>query len=436
MNVRRLVALGVAALTICASTQAWATIVIRTNDGGADAEVRENFDNRNEVQVPIDPNDPFAGTVAHYLGLNRGSSTEIATRVNDTTSTATGGGESSSLFYLKFDISNLPDQNDSFWTDKKVTLRLHVRNNNLSSGRIYDVKPGGNPLHFDQYVRMQFNVRGLEPNPYKNGVDTSGGYRYGDDDASAYNRTDQAGNAYTANFYEYDWKEGTGVGAGGENGQQPTGITWTNAPGLTPACRIAVNCTQGPSIGIIEDNINSDMKLLGTWQWPRTFPRNHLPVGLALDFTDDDIKQLILDAKTHGRDSVTLIVSHGLDPLNPANGGTQTPAGFLGFNYLAIPKEMLTLNDDANYDPDGGDPSINQTLDNYHSVNNPTGDQEVGSPFSCSFNLTTRPQCTGLGNNSAGAFSPKLIIQVPEPASAALVALGLLAAWGIVRRRK
>ena len=51
--------------------------------------------------------------------------------------------------------------------------------------------------------------------------------------------------------------------------------------------------------------------------WPKVAPRNHLPVGLPLDFVSSNLKQLVLDAKAAGRSTVTVMVSHGMDTHGP-----------------------------------------------------------------------------------------------------------------------
>lgn len=410
MKVRRLMFSMSAALGVAVASSAHAEIIITTNMGGADAEVREE-------QFGSDAD---TGLVT---GTNRGAQPELATRIKDdvavdtstdpdTITNAFPTNDNSSIMFMKFDVSSLPAANDAFWADKEVVLRLRIALNNLPTSRLWSNPPAplGNPANEATFVRHKFNVRGLNPN----GV-------YIDDNAAAANRVDDGGNAYTSTQYRYNWNEG--------NNTAGTGITYYDAPGLTPSCINTNECNPAASIGIIEDDFNSDAQMLGEWQWQLPRPANHLAVGTPVDFIDADLKQLVLDAKTAGRTSVTVMVSHALDGTvdkpNVGRIGT-TPASMLGFNYVTVPKELLTLQNDTTYDP-------NTTTPNFPA--DPLGDK-LGSPYSCTLDAVNRPQCTGQGNNNTGAFSPALIIRVPEPASAALLAMGSLLAWSAVRRRR
>ncbi len=389
------------AASFCVGASANAYIVIPTNQNGADTEIRES-----------DITDNFGVTEA---SAQRGNSTELATRASDTDAAAQG--DRSSMMYMKFDISGLPNHNSDpgFWSDMNLFFRGYVRNTNLSNGRLLDQSRNGNPLPNDQWERVKFNVLGLEP----------GVGRYVDDDANQANRTDRSGNDYMSPNYKYDWSEGTGTVG--------TGISYVDAPGLTPFCMASGMCADAygntdntnikKTLGVYDD-FNSDTRTLGEWEWP--IPKYGLngadryPVGLPLEYTDTNgnLKQLVFDAQDAGRDKVTLILYLGVNTLQEANGGLFSGSDFLNFNYLFIPKDMTTLNNDNNWDPDGPGPLL-----------------ATGSPYSCTGGGGSCPAGMTLGDNSAGAFSPQLIVKVPEPASMLLLVLGSLATAGIRRRK-
>ena len=142
-------------------------------------------------------------------------------------------------------------------------------------------------------------------------------------------------------------------------------------------------------------------------------------------FGDNDglLRALIQRAKDNGRGTITLAVAVGIDGRQNETGETlqKTNTSMLNFNYLFNPKEKTTLENDNNWDPDGAGPLT-----------------PSGSPYSCDGStgagLTNCPGRT-LGDNSAGAFSPTLIL-APEPSSAVLLGFGLMAAVGMLRRRK
>lgn len=296
-----------------------AALIIPTNqNGGADAEVRES-----DLGVPVSvdhDNDPNTPDVLVPGGVNRGSSTELATRRKDSTANS---GDRSSAIYLKFDISTVPDN----LNNSKVTLRLHVRNNNINPGRAINHPPFGTLPDKELYtdpVQMRFSVLGL------------------------------------SNFALNNWDEST--------------ITYYNAPGITPDS--VDSLVQDPG----KYNFNSDMTELGTFKLPPVPPQNRLAIGSPVDFTDDQglLLDLIRDAKAAGQSHVTLVVHHGLngflattDELIADPTIQTTPGDFLNFNYLFIPKEMTTLNTDTGWDADTTDP------------NNP-----VGAPFSGADNST------------------------------------------------
>ena len=314
------------------------------------------------------------------------------------------GNDRSSIMYMKFDLSTLPASTDTFWNNKQVNLRLYVRTNgNVQGSDLWGPIPGGDSMDVADYRLMQFGIKGLNPNAtYDNGANS---------------RTDRSGNAYTANFNQYNWAEGAGQDGDGN----PTGITYYNAPGLQPHCISpgAGTCSDGSiagsddsaiqTLGILDDFDSSQVvDIEDDWHWPNeteaaTFtgtagsPFVALAAGSPLDYRDPNgsLKSLLLDAlaayEGGGADPVmTLMVFHNLDGTvdKPLAGrpGT-TPAGYLNNNYVVIPKNFTTAGNSA-------------------------------------------------ADNTDGMLSPQLIIFVPEPASLSLVALGLMAALGFARRRR
>ena len=409
MRVRWLLC-GVAAAGICGSAIAGAPIVIPTNQNGADTEIREfaiidNFGTTESTQ-------------------QMGGSQELATRGIDTTTTATG--DRSSVMYMKFDISGLPNHqsNPGFWADYNVFFRGYVRNTNLGTGRIEDRQRAGVDLDPSEYERIRFNVLGLEP----------GVGRYLDDDPNQANRVDRSGNAFASPHYKYNWDEGVGTGANNIN----SGITYVSAPGITPFCMAAGTCGDAygdtdpdnihKTLGVYDD-FNSDSRFLGEWSWPlpeEVYPgSNRYPVGMPLEYRDanGNMKQLIFDAQDEGRSHITLMLHLAIPLATEAAGGIFTTADFLNFNYLFIPKEMTTLNNDNAFAWDRDGTGVNVV---------------TGSPYSCNGStgagLTNCPGMTQ-GDNSLGAFSPQLIVRIPEPASVLMLAFGSLA-LAAIRRRK
>jgi hypothetical protein len=410
------------------ATGAGAAILIPTNQNGADAEVREDPDNH------MRPNtDPLWGPPGAPRGRNRGADVELATRVRDLT--ANPSNDRTSAMYLKFDISGIT-QND-LDTNKQALLRLTVRNTNINWSRIHALNPYYGTLPADDtnpefvafrsnlanYTRIQFNLYGLKPEPLAAGDPR----RFGNADP-------------TLAIPNYNWKEAP---AGDPNAdatdettwnatQSPTigpigPLTWYNAPGITPDSRTT------PAQDAGKFNFNSDVDLLGTFTLPDPpgagppMPDGgaRLPVGQPIFFTDPNgnLRNLVQRAKNAGRTSVTLVVADALNGLQNATGETlqTTPNAMLNFNYLVNPKELMTLQNDNNWDPDGAGPLT-----------------ATGSPFSCDGStgagMTNCPGRT-LGDNSNGAFSPTLILRVPEPSSVALVVLGLVGVLCGARRR-
>jgi hypothetical protein len=395
--------LSCVAAAACLGANANAAIVITTNQGGADVEVREFEITASELEPAVVPT------------AQRGAANELATRAIDDGVEANNSDRSSTMF-MKFNIAGLPNHNSNpgFWADKQVNFRGTVRNTNINDSRL------ALPNVQSPTVRANFNILGLEP-----------GHVYSDDPGGSENRTDRSGNAFTSP-YKYNWDEGIGTGANNIN----SGITYMSAPGITPYCATYGEC--GTEVGDDPNNIyktlgqyddfNSDTRLLGNWTWPipKNFfggAANRYPVGLPLEYTDENgaLKQLVFDAQDAGRSHVTLMLHLAVDPRT-ATGGNPTPStSMINFNYLFNPKEKTTLENDNNWDPDGSGAGL-----------------ATGSPYSCDGSqgagLTNCPGHT-LGSNANGEFSPALIVRVPEPTSMVLLALGAMLC-GMVRRRK
>jgi hypothetical protein len=340
--------------------------------------------NQNGADAEVREEEINPGGTGVPQGTNRGGNVELATRFKDSTANS---GDRSSAIYLKFDISGIT-QND-LNANAQAVLRMTVRNAaQLRWNRILGRNPYYGTLPADDtnpefvafvnnpasYTRALYNVYGLTNFSHPN----------------------------------YNWAENQ--------------ITWYNAPGITPDS--ATTPLQDPG----KYNFNSDMQLLGTFQLPDAPPpappamgsgSPYLAVGQAVDFTDPNglLHDLIQNAKNSGQTFLTLAVAFGLNGHQNATGETiqTTPNDYLNFNYLFNPKEQdadtalagLQLQNDPNYDPDG-----------------PNGPLPPGpGPFSGA-------------NNDNGRFSPSLILRVPEPTNALLIAMGALAAIATFRRRK
>lgn len=277
---------GVTALLLCCAS-ADAQHIVTTNMNGADAEVRES---------DINPNTNAAlGPLGVPFGVNRGSSTELATRAKDSTANS---GDRSSALYLKFDVSDANGVTDTLLgRADRTELRLTTRNSaSLRWSRIHQRNPYYGSLPADDtnpefvafssdsanYTRITFDVYGLQ------------------------------------NFThpKYDWSE-SGVATTWNPVTSPTfgpegSITWYNAPGITPDSRLTL--AQDPG----KYNFNADMRLLGQATiedpgLPTAVPPPYPPAAgagsaaicvgcVAINFDDPggELHDLIVEARSAG----------------------------------------------------------------------------------------------------------------------------------------
>jgi hypothetical protein len=278
----------------------------------------------------------------HQPTTNLGASTELATRIVDNfpVGHANDGTDRFSAMYLKFDLTGA-----TLGATDTAFLRMTYRNTNLTPNRISDT---------------------FTPNTtFRTGVAFYGLDR------------DDAGN---------NWGEGT--------------ITYSNAPGLA----LGGDFNNGTKdLDFVDPDgagaMRAPLTPLGVAAFPALGTQNRLPVGGALQFTSDELRDFVRAAILAGKPTVTVVAAIAHDG--------KTPIGdWKNFNYLFNPKEQLTLTTDTGYDSDTTNAS------------NP-----LGSPWSGA-------------SNAGGPFSPTLILQqVPEPTSLGLAALSALALSAVRRRR-
>jgi hypothetical protein len=446
MNARWVLFGFATALMFCA--RANAAVVVTTNMNGADAEVREE-----EVNPISTDHDGDGGVVTPAIpipfGTNRGTNTELASRLKDSTANS---GDRTSVMYLKFDISDANGVTNAVLNfADRTPLRLTTRNSaQLRWNRIHHRNPYYGSLPADDtnpefvafasdpanYTRVKFNVLGLQNFAHPN-----------------YNWS-EAGVANT-------WNPVTSPLFGPEGS-----LTWYNAPGISPDNRLSP--TQDPG----KWNFNSDMRFLGMatiedpglpLSVPPPFPSVRgagsaaLCVGcVAINFddTNGELHDLVEEAKLAGQTHITLAVHMSLDAFQNAAGETAqiTPNDMLNFNYLFNPKEMdsstgspngqpgLQLNDDPSYNPDWTDvlPAVDPDGPGPLVSGDGVADNGLTGPGPNTQILphpvTAVPTRYGAQNDD-GRFSPQLVFFVPEPSSFVLVAIGALAALG-TRRRK
>lgn len=314
MRVQRLTASAVAIALIAlfaapaSAENVIATIPTNLGNGG-DAEVRERTQDRN----------PDLG--GNLLGINRGTSGELGTRVTKKVDSTTFDPINSSAFYMKFDISQLPISTDPFWNGKRVFFRGYTFGN-FRAWR--DEASAGIPL-----TPFDLRLRALDPaGTYDNGTD---------------GQTDQNGNPYTASAYLYDWDE--------------TAITPYNAPGRTPFCATTA-CEManppGHTVGLY-DEFDVDPNVLATdiGSVPMLNPNTvgvTLPKRTALTFRDPDgnLIDLVKTARDLGQTTITLIGHSGPDA---SNFMTQPNQFLNGLNQVLGSKDLTTFVDtDDNID--------------------------------------------------------------------------------------
>jgi hypothetical protein len=320
-----------------------ADLRIPTNNGGADAEVREEEVGLDGSGVP--------------QGVNRGANSEIATRIRDTTN-GTPTGDRTSAIYLRFNVAGVTPA-DLATSD--VSLELTIRNTNVVESRRNDFSPmfPGEDAH---RVTQQFNLFGLNNFAHSN-----------------YDWAENAITWYNAPGITPDDPGGTsgdGVDtndSGKFNFNNDLGLLGTfGLPVVAPQNHLAVGSkvTFSDTLGRLHDLIE-DAKAQGKSSIT-------LVVATALDGFDATAAES------------ELIQS--------------TPQGMLNFNYLFNPKEQTVLTDDPGYDADSGGPIATTgspfSCNGGSSPNCPLGTlgDNSGGAFSPALVLTTRavPEPAGI----------------------------------------
>ena len=290
---RTLLVVGTAIAAGMCSTSS-AVIVIPTNLGGADAEVREEELAPNASGVP--------------QGVNRGANIELATRIKDATGNPTS--DRTSAIYLKFNIAGVTQAN---LDATQARLQLSVRNNNISESRQNDFSPMF-PLDDAHRISMVFNVFGLTNFTHPN--------------------YDWAENALT-------WYNAPGITPDDPAGTSDNG-TDANDPGKFNFNSDLTLLGQLPLTQVVPQNhLAVGSKVVYTDQ-----------SGLLHQLIQDAKTQGRTNITL-----VVATAMDGFDASALESETTQsTPQSMLNFNYLFNPKEQTTLQADPSYDPDSGGP--------------------------------------------------------------------------------
>jgi len=168
--------------------------------------------------------------------------------------------------------------------------------------------------------------------------------------------------------------------APGQNWDEGT-VTYNTAPGILNDNSVATHNDQ-----------TADMTKLGQLDFQPVHVSNFLPVGTPWDFQSPALTAYITNAVTNGVQFVTIMAGR-------YNGRTNQ-------QYIFSSNDDVNLLSQTNYDPDGSGPM-------------PGGQTVPNSGASA----------------AGGKFAPKLILAIPEPASLALFAFGIVALANRQRRK-
>lgn len=363
-----LLALG---LAVACSPAAYAGRVLSTLfPGGADAEVRE--------EAPTVPRGVDNGVGTEHF--------EIANRI---------GATQNSHVYVKFNIRSVNAAN----LTHPITVRTHWSINNLAPNRIEDV--------------LDLSVQDTSP---ADGVD----------DAPFADRDNVKFDYYVLNpnHAGADWDErriaynnaAPNVDLGNANNHRPLGTT--RAPGLIFDANVATKDLQVNPANLTYLGEN-ELRSLAHIQNPTTlgeqYIENRIPIGEAFDVTFQPGSPL------HVAIAQALLTSHGTVTLvlTPQHTAASTNPGWVGFNYVFMPKEKSVVGVGAAPTFTGLDGWNPDTRIADYDPNTP-GNQVPNSPWQ------------GQANTLANPFAPQLRF-IPEPGSMLLA--GVCGLSLLMRRR-